>query len=54
MSYQPPVREHLFLLKDVLEIEKLANLPGFSDAPMDLVEQILGESPGSARRCWRR
>jgi alkylation response protein AidB-like acyl-CoA dehydrogenase len=48
MSYQPPVREHLFLLKDVLEIEKLANLPGFSDAPMDLVEQILDES---ARFC---
>lgn len=44
MTYQPPVREHLFLLKDVLEIEKLANLPGFSDAPMDLVEQILDES----------
>ena len=48
MTYQPPVREHLFLLKDVLEIEKLANLPGFADAPMDLVEQILGES---ARLC---
>src|SRR3984957_14356442 len=44
MTYQPPGREHLFLLKDVLEIEKLANLPGFSDAPMDLVEQILDES----------
>jgi hypothetical protein len=44
MTYQPPVREHLFLLKDVLEIEKLANLPGFADAPMDLVEQILDES----------
>ena len=44
MTCQPPVREHLFLLKDVLEIEKLANLPGFSDAPMDLVEQILDES----------
>ncbi len=44
MTYQPPVREHLFLLRDVLEIEKLANLPGFSDAPMDLVEQILDES----------
>jgi alkylation response protein AidB-like acyl-CoA dehydrogenase len=44
MSYQPPVREHLFLLKDVLEIETYSNLPGFSDAPMDLVEQILGES----------
>ncbi len=48
MSYQPPVREHLFLLKDVLEIEKLANLPGFADAPMDIVEQILDES---ARFC---
>jgi len=44
MSYQPPVREHLFLLKDVLEIEKLANLPGFADAPIDVVEQILEES----------
>src|SRR5579863_684500 len=44
MSYQPPVREHLFLLRDVLEIEKLANLPAFADAPMDLVEQILAEA----------
>jgi hypothetical protein len=44
MTYQPPVREHLFLLKDVLEIEKFANLPAFADAPMDLVEQILDEA----------
>jgi hypothetical protein len=44
MTYQPPVREHLFLLKEVLEIETLANLPGFSDAPMDLIEQILEEA----------
>ena len=41
MSYQPPVRDHLFLLRDVLEIEKHANLPGFADASMDVVEQIL-------------
>ena len=44
MSYQPPVREHLFLLRDVLQIEKYANLPGFADAPMDVVEQILAEA----------
>jgi len=44
MSYQPPVREHLFLLKDVLGIETYSNLPGFADAPMDVVEQILDES----------
>jgi alkylation response protein AidB-like acyl-CoA dehydrogenase len=44
MSYQPPVREQLFLLRDVLQIEKYANLPGFADAPLDVVEQILAES----------
>jgi len=44
MTYQPPVREHLFLLREVLEIESLANLPGFADAPMDLVEQVLEEA----------
>jgi alkylation response protein AidB-like acyl-CoA dehydrogenase len=44
MSYQPPVREHLFLLRDVLQIDKYANLPGFADAPLDVVEQILTEA----------
>jgi hypothetical protein len=44
MSYQPPVREHLFLLRDVLAIDKHANLPGFADAPLDVVEQILEEA----------
>ena len=44
MTYQPPVREHLFLLRDVLELDKLANLPGFADASMDVVEQILEEA----------
>ena len=44
MTYQPPVREHLFILRDVLEIDKLANLPGFADASLDVVEQILDES----------
>src|SRR5580704_14021250 len=44
MTYQPPVREQMFLLRDVLQIEKYANLPGFADAPLDLVEQILTEA----------
>ena len=44
MTYQPPVKDHLFLLRDVLEIEKHANLPGFADASMDVVEQILEEA----------
>jgi alkylation response protein AidB-like acyl-CoA dehydrogenase len=44
MPYQPPVRDHLFLLRDVLEIEKYANLPGFAEASMDVVEQIVEEA----------
>ena len=44
MPYQPPVRDHLFLLRDVLEIEKYANLPGFADASMDVISQIVEEA----------
>jgi alkylation response protein AidB-like acyl-CoA dehydrogenase len=44
MSYRPPVREHLFLLRDVLDIEQHKALPGFADASMDVVEQILEEA----------
>jgi alkylation response protein AidB-like acyl-CoA dehydrogenase len=44
MTYQPPIRDQLFLLRDVLELERYATLPGFSDASMDVVEQILEEA----------
>jgi len=44
LSYQAPVREHLFLLRDVLAIEQYANLPGFADATYDTVGQILEEA----------
>ncbi len=41
MTYQPPVRDHAFLLRDVLQIEKYADLPAFADASMDVVQQII-------------
>jgi len=44
MSYRPPVREHLFLLGEVLNVEQYKDLPGFADASMDVVEQILDEA----------
>jgi len=44
MTYQPPVRDQLFLLREVLELDRYANLPGFADAPLDVVEQILEEA----------
>ncbi|MDB5466450.1 MAG: acd, partial [Phenylobacterium sp.] len=44
MTYQPPVRDYAFLLRDVLELERYANLPAFADASIDTVDQILKEA----------
>jgi alkylation response protein AidB-like acyl-CoA dehydrogenase len=44
MAYQPPAREHVFLLRDVLEIDRYADLPAFADAAIDVVEQIIEEA----------
>ncbi|MYZ49612.1 acyl-CoA dehydrogenase C-terminal domain-containing protein [Propylenella binzhouense] len=42
-SYRAPVADVMFLLKDVFGWERHANLPGFADAPLDVVESILSE-----------
>ena len=44
MTYQAPVRDYTFLLRDVLQLERYANLPAFADASMDTVEAILEEA----------
>ena len=44
MTYQAPVRDYVFLLRDVLQLERYANLPAFADASMDTVEAILQEA----------
>jgi alkylation response protein AidB-like acyl-CoA dehydrogenase len=44
MPYRPPVREHAFLLNDVLEIGSYADLPGFDEAGPEVVAQILEEA----------
>jgi alkylation response protein AidB-like acyl-CoA dehydrogenase len=41
--YNAPVRDMQFVLKDLLQIEKYANLEGFSDASYDVIDQILEE-----------
>ncbi|MGH6951036.1 MAG: acyl-CoA dehydrogenase family protein, partial [Vitreimonas sp.] len=42
-TYTAPLREYKFLLKDVLDIERYSNLPSFSEAPLDLIDQVLEE-----------
>lgn len=39
--YKAPVRDMQFILHDVLSLQNYSNLPGFSDASPDLIDQIL-------------
>ncbi|MCB1523600.1 MAG: acyl-CoA dehydrogenase C-terminal domain-containing protein [Rhodoblastus sp.] len=43
-TYKAPVDDTLFLLDDVLHYSRYDNLPGFSDAPRDVVEAVLNEA----------
>src|SRR5471030_2276501 len=43
-TYKAPVDDTLFLLNDVLHLDRYGNLPGFSDASPDVVEAVLREA----------
>ena len=43
-TYKAPVEDTLFLLNDVLHIDRYGNLPGFADASPDLIEAVLREA----------
>jgi hypothetical protein len=43
MAYKAPVRDLMFILNEVLEIDRYANQNGFEDVSSDLVGQILEE-----------
>jgi 3-(methylsulfanyl)propanoyl-CoA dehydrogenase len=43
-TYKAPVEDALFLLNDVLHLDRYGNLPGFADASPDIVEAVLREA----------
>ena len=43
-SYKAPLEEYRFLLNDTFNISQYSALPGFQDAPLDIVDQILEEA----------
>ena len=43
-SYRAPVDDTLFLLNDVLQMQRYSDLPGFADVSPELTAQILTEA----------
>ncbi|HAJ47405.1 MAG TPA: acyl-CoA dehydrogenase, partial [Alphaproteobacteria bacterium] len=48
-SYTAPLQEYRFVLNEVLDIRRYANLPGFADATPDVVDAILEEGAKMAQ-----
>ena len=43
-TYRAPVEDTLYVLNNILNIERYNNLPGFEEASPDMIEAILGEA----------
>jgi alkylation response protein AidB-like acyl-CoA dehydrogenase len=42
--YKAPIKDITFVLNEVLDVAKLAELPGYADATPDLIQAILEEA----------
>ena len=50
MSYTAPVKDMLFVMKELAALEDIAKLPGFEDANLDTAQAVLEESAQTVRR----
>ncbi len=44
MTYEAPLKDMLFVLTEICELDKISTLPGFADATPDTVEAVLSEA----------
>ena len=44
MSYIAPIKDMLFVMKELAGLENIATLPGFEDANLDTARAVLEES----------
>jgi len=44
MSYTAPIKDMLFVMKELADLEQIATLPGFEDANLDTAQAVLEES----------
>ena len=51
--YKAPVKDTLFILNDVLGLERYNNLPGFEDATPDMIEAIVGDHENPVRQAMQ-
>ncbi|OJA36994.1 hypothetical protein BGX87_02505 [Burkholderia ubonensis] len=54
MSYTAPVKDMLFVLKELAGIDAVAQLPGFEDAGFDTAQAVLDESASCTSRSASR
>ena len=49
MSYTAPIKDMLFVMKELADLEEIALLPGFEDANLDTAQAVLEESRETVR-----
>jgi hypothetical protein len=54
MSYTAPVKDMLFNIEHLANIEQVAQIPGFEDAGLDTPQPCWKSAPSSTRACWLR
>jgi hypothetical protein len=54
MTYRAPVKDMLFVMKELAGIEAVAQLPGFEEAGVDTARRCSRNAPSSTKAWSRR